>query len=220
MSASLRSILRKAALLRVRISIYAGILGFLDYGFARDRREMLGSDPGMASEVVEDVGGIVLNQSLAATDGGDKSAATLWLLCRAGSHCFALPMSHVIEIMRTLPIEPLANAPPLVRGICVIRGAPVPVVETALLFDDQPARCERLVTVRTGGRTIAFAAESVLGSQAFQTHELGQLPPLLRNVEAIAGIKALDEELIFFLHTARIIPDNFSGLGNAEGAAA
>ena len=173
----------------------------------------------MASEVFGISADVMPGQSVAAIDGDDRSAATFWLLCRARSHCFALPMSHVIETMRALPIEPVAGAPPLVRGICVIRGAPVPVVETALLFDDQPAQCERLVTVRTGARTIAFAAESIVGSRMFQTHELGQLPPLLRNIKAIAGIKALDEELIFFLHAARIIPDDYSDLGSPEGMA-
>jgi purine-binding chemotaxis protein CheW len=122
--------------------------------------------------------------------------------------------------MRLLPIAPLAGASPLVLGLCVIRGAPVPVVDTAMLFDDRASRCERLVTIRMGQRTIAFAADVVLGLQAIEPRELSQLPPLLRNVEAIAALNALDEELVFFLHTARTVSDDIFELVDANGARA
>jgi purine-binding chemotaxis protein CheW len=171
----------------------------------------------MESEVAANTDGMVLSQP-AAVSSEDGSATASWLLCRTGSHCFALPILHVIEIMRTLPIEPLAGAPPLVRGLCIIRGAPVPVVDAALLFDNLSTRCERIVTVRTGNRTIAFATETVLGVEAIRAHAVQQLPPLLRNIEAIAAITALDEELVFFLHTARILPE-VDGI-NADGAEA
>jgi purine-binding chemotaxis protein CheW len=137
------------------------------------------------------------------------SAAECWLLCRAGSHCFALPMPQVIEIMRMLPIKSLVGAPPQVCGICIIRGAPVPVVNAGLLFDETGKRCERLITVRTGDRTIAFATEAVLGVETIRGDALEELPPLLHNIGALAAIAALDEELVFFLRAARIIPDDF-----------
>jgi hypothetical protein len=49
---------------------------------------------------------------------------------------------------------------------------------------------------------------------------LEQLPPLFRNVESIAAIAALDEELVFFLHTARVISDDFLVSSNSGGAPA
>jgi purine-binding chemotaxis protein CheW len=177
----------------------------------------------MASGVALKTSRVALGSSAAAaaaTSAEDASHAAFWLLCRVGSHRFALPMSHVIENMRMLPIESVAGAPPLVRGLCIIRGAPVPVVDATLLFENQSGRCERLVTVRTGNRTIAFAAEEVLGVQAIPAQALEQLPPLFRNVESIAAIAALDEELVFFLHTARVISDDFLVSSGSDGAPA
>jgi purine-binding chemotaxis protein CheW len=149
-----------------------------------------------------------------AAGNGVTSAAQFWLLCRAGSHRFALPMASVVETMRVLPIEAIAGAPLLVSGLCIIRGAPVAVIDTARLFGDEAARCERLVTVRTGNRTIAFAATAVLGVQSVPADTLEELPPLLRDADAIAAIARLDEELVFFLRAARMLPDDFLADGD------
>jgi purine-binding chemotaxis protein CheW len=139
-------------------------------------------------------------------DNGALASAS-WLLCRTGSHRFALPVADVVETMRMLPIKPVGGAPPLLLGLCVIRGVATPVLDPVLLFDHQPGRYQRLVTARTGARTVAFAVEAVIGVRAVGAQVLGQLPPLLSNVASIAAIAALDAELVFFLQTARVVPE-------------
>jgi purine-binding chemotaxis protein CheW len=134
----------------------------------------------------------------------------LWLLCRAGTHRFALPMANVIETMRMLPIEAVNGPPRLVCGLSVIRGAAVPVIDTARLFDDEAASYERLVTVWTGERTVAFAATGVLGVRMIKRSEHQELPPLLRDAEVIAALARSDEQLVFFLRVALALPDDFS----------
>jgi chemotaxis signal transduction protein len=171
----------------------------------------------MASGVESVMSGMAFGPS-SPTSGEDVSRVALWLLCRAGSHRFALPITHVIENMRMLPVVSVADTPPLVCGLCIIRGTPVPVIDAALLFEDQSARHERLVTVRTGPRTIAFAVEAVLGVEAIPAQAFERLHPLFQNVEPIAAIATLDDELVFFLHTARVIPDDFIVRSDADGA--
>jgi purine-binding chemotaxis protein CheW len=149
---------------------------------------------------------------------GKRHAPVTWLLCRAGSHHFALPMQHVVETMRVLPIEQVAGCPPIVCGVSVIRGAPTPVIDAALLFDGEPGQRERLVTVRTGKRTIALATQAVVGVWQMADDELGDLPPLLGDGEAIAGLTTLDQQLVFLLRAARIIPDDILDQLNAAGA--
>ena len=171
----------------------------------------------MTGEVESGTGAATVDRpSMAMSDAHEGSTAK-WLFCRAGSHQFALPVPHVIETMRMLPIESLAGAPPMVSGLCIIRGAPTPVVDSALMFNDRPTQCERLVTVRTGKRTIAFATEAVLGVRTIQAHELAQLPPLLSGVETVAAMRALDGELVFFLQIARVVPDGVLDRCTAEG---
>src|SRR5579859_3793791 len=86
-----------------------------------------------------------------------------WLLCRAGPHLCALPLEQIAEVMRPLPFEPLADAPPFVRGVAVIRGVRVPVVDLARLLGQSKSVVTRLITVRAGGRLLALAVGEVLG---------------------------------------------------------
>jgi purine-binding chemotaxis protein CheW len=161
----------------------------------------------MASAFTE-IGELSVPAAVAAA-ADDGAVTRNWLLCRAGSHRLALPMPAVIEIMRMLPIEEIAGAPPLVVGLCVIRGAPVAVIDTARLFGDEGARYQRLVTVRTGDRVVAFAANEVLGVEAIAAQAVEDLPPLLRSGDIIAAIATRDEDLVFFLQAARAVPDDF-----------
>jgi purine-binding chemotaxis protein CheW len=153
-------------------------------------------------------------------DNGGHQAP--WLLSRAGARLCAIPVAHVVEIMRLLPIEPVSGMPPFIRGVCIIRGSPLPVVDAGLIFGDQEIQAERLVTIRTGDRTIVLAVDQVLGLREIGTEVLEALPPLLREIggDAISAIGTLDAELLLFLRTARIVPEAiFDGLVS-QGAVA
>jgi len=140
--------------------------------------------------------------------GGGSAASSSWLLCRTGTLLAALPIEDVVETMRVLPVEPVAGAPPYVMGLSIIRGEPVPVVDIGLIVSGAPGRATRLVTVRAGARVIALAADEVVGIAGFAAGTLGRIPPLLRDAatETIAGLGALDAELLVLLRTTRLVP--------------
>jgi chemotaxis signal transduction protein len=75
-----------------------------------------------------------------------------FLLCCIGSRVGALAVRDVRETMRPLPVEPLARAPPFVRGLATIRGFPTPVVDFGrlLLLNSPPllrGACASVVSV-------------------------------------------------------------------------
>src|SRR5262249_30238395 len=130
-------------------------------------------------------------------------------------------VAHVAEVMRLLPIEPVAGTPPYLSGLCVIRGVPVPVVDVGLLLGNETVRCERLMAIRAGKRTIALAVDSVLGTRDIAASSASELPPLLRDAAgAIAAIGTIDAELALFLRAARIVPDEWLDRLAVEGTAA
>ena len=132
----------------------------------------------------------------------------VWLLCRAGSSLCALPLGCVVEIMRILPIEPIAGAPLCVRGLSIIRGAPTPVVDTALLCGGRTAPFHQLVAVRAGTQIVALAVDTVLGVRSIKAGE--PMPPLLQEAatEMVSAIGRLDAELLLFLTAARAVPQD------------
>jgi purine-binding chemotaxis protein CheW len=147
--------------------------------------------------------------SVAMTSSVIDIRSVSWLLCRVGPRLCALPLENVVENLRPLPIKPLADAPRFVLGLCMIRGAPVPVVDIASLFGERATEPQRMVTLGAEGRLVALVVESVLGVRSLGPDSFNALPPLLRDAcgEVVSAGGTLDAELVLFLRAARIVPD-------------
>ncbi len=139
-------------------------------------------------------------------NGNDHNQES-WLLCRAGSHLCALPLAQILEVMRPLPIEPLAEAPAFIRGIAVIRGAPVAVLDLGHLLGQTRTKPSRFVTARVGGRTLGLAVTEVMG--VLREDQIGAhaAVPLLREAagEAVSTIGSLDSEALLFLDKLQLL---------------
>lgn len=136
---------------------------------------------------------------------GSESA---YLIVRVGNVLCALPAAHAVETMRPMPVEAVAGAPPFVRGVSIIRGAPVPVVDLQLLFEGADHPCTRLVTVRVGDRRVALAVDSVIGLRVFGDSVAGDMPPLLGRAQAdvVETIGTLDGHLLRVMNAGRWVP--------------
>jgi len=132
------------------------------------------------------------------------------LVIRTGALRCAVPVDHVLETMRPLPVRSLACAPGFVLGAAVIRGEPVPVVDLASLLSAPSAAVARFVLLQAGSHKVALAVESVTGVQVLAPHSVSNLPPLLAGLQAgaVAAIGALDKDLLLVLETARLVPDD------------
>ena len=131
------------------------------------------------------------------------------LVVTVGTHACAIPLGHVIETMRPLPIEPLADMPPFVLGAAIVRGAPVPVVSVSALVGAERRPPARFVTIRVEARSVALAVDAVEGVVTLDTQTLGAMPPLLQHAaqDVIEAIAPLDDRLLLVLRAARIIPE-------------
>jgi purine-binding chemotaxis protein CheW len=142
---------------------------------------------------------------MSSVEGGLPS-----LLLTVGSRAYAIPLAHVIETMRPLPIERVSDMPSFVLGVSIIRGEPVPVVSVAALVaapvEQTPTR---FITIRVDDRRVALAVDAVDGIATLEADALEKMPPLLKNagkgvVEAMAP---LDDRLLLVLGAARLCPD-------------
>jgi purine-binding chemotaxis protein CheW len=113
--------------------------------------------------------------------------------------------------MRPLPIEPVAGTPGFVRGVSVIRGIPTPVVDLKALLDnsENSSSYGRFVTLKLDARQVVIGVDSVVGIKNLDSVQLGELPPLLRDVtaELIESFGTRDAQLLLVLRASHIVPD-------------
>ncbi len=143
------------------------------------------------------------------------------LVCQVGSRLCGLPLGDVVETMRALPCEALAESPHFVRGVSVIRGEVVPVVDVASLLGLGKGSPTRFVTITVEGRGVALAVDAVLGVEVIPDAVLHDLPPLVEGAsgDVIAAIGALDAELLVVLRSARLVPESVGVFVHAETSA-
>lgn len=149
-----------------------------------------------------------------------------FLICRVGSSLGAIPVEHVGETMPPLPVRQLADVPPFVLGVSILRGIPTPIVDLNRLLT-APTRApacapRRFVSVRAGRRTLGLAVDDVVGVRALPEAVLADVPPLVHAVDAayLSSIGTLDAQLVLLLEASRLLPESTWTALAAAGAGA
>jgi purine-binding chemotaxis protein CheW len=139
-----------------------------------------------------------------------------------GSQVCGLPLDHVLETMRPLPVEPLAGMPAFVTGLSLIRGIATPVIDlqTLLRGARDASSPGRLVVISASARKSALAVEDVVGIRTLSSGSLEKLPPILRDglSEHIEAVGRLDSELLLVLNDSRMLPESAWEALHKEGA--
>jgi purine-binding chemotaxis protein CheW len=135
--------------------------------------------------------------------------AERYLLVRVQIGVCAVPLIHVVETMRPLPVEPIAGMPSFLRGLSIIRGTPTPIIDLGVLLGARGGVAERLVTLRFSDRQVALSVDSVLGVRGLEPSTIQELPPLLRGTsqDVIEAIGTLDDEMLVVLRAGWQLPD-------------
>ncbi|MCW5808484.1 MAG: chemotaxis protein CheW [Deltaproteobacteria bacterium] len=136
-----------------------------------------------------------------------------WMLfARFGGTVGAIPTDRVVETMRPLPTERLAGAPAFVRGLAVVRGAALPVIDGVHVVAGRAAVMgphARCVPLRVGGGRAVLLVDEVVGVRRLGDAELAELPPLAGAAvaETVRAIGALDARLLVVLDAGRLVSD-------------
>jgi purine-binding chemotaxis protein CheW len=127
----------------------------------------------------------------------------------AGTRECAFPLRHVAEIMRPLPIKPVAGTPGFVRGVSVVRGTPTPVVDLKALLEngENSPSFGRFLSLKLEDRRVVIGVDSVVGLRNLNSFQPGELPPLLQDVSAdlVESFATRDAQLLLVLRAARIL---------------
>jgi len=131
------------------------------------------------------------------------------LIVRVQTRVCALPLVHVIETMRPLPIERIAGAPEFVLGVSIVRGVPTPVVDLGVALGAPGGVPGRFVTLCLGDRQVALSVDAVLGIRDLDGASIRALPPLLQEAsnDLIEAIGTLDAQILMVLRAGWVLPD-------------
>jgi purine-binding chemotaxis protein CheW len=144
------------------------------------------------------------------------------LVFRIAGRLYSLPLAHVVETMRPLPVQRFNGAPDFVLGGVVVRGRPTPVVSTARLLGEEVVAGRRWINVAAGPRRVALEVDDVLGVRMVEATAGAMRQPLLEGaeLERVATLDRLDGELLQTLQVAFLVPeDTWAAIGAGEAAA-
>lgn len=137
------------------------------------------------------------------------NGADPFLLVRVRGQLCALPLAHVEEVMRPLPVRPVPGAPSFVTGVAVIRGRVMPVIDAAAVLGHAASQPARFVSLKLEARRVALAVDATIGIRELPAAAGVDLPPLVRDIEAtvVRELRMLDNELLIVLGASRLVPD-------------
>jgi purine-binding chemotaxis protein CheW len=134
------------------------------------------------------------------------------LFARFGDTVGAIPIERIVETMRPLPTAALANAPAFVRGLAIVRGVALPVIDGPHVIAGRPAELgdhARFVTLQLGEQHAALLVDEVVGVRRLAEDRFAALPPLAGTApaEMMRAVGAVDARLLVILDAARLVAD-------------
>lgn len=137
--------------------------------------------------------------STAPHAGADRPhPATEYLRCCVGGVHYGIDVDCVQELRSYEPPAPIANAPPVIKGVLNLRGVIMPIIDLCLRLHGHAAACTTatvVVVLKVRGRAIGVMVDSVSEVQELEPRaeyaaapaHLGCATPFITGVANLAG---------------------------------
>ncbi|MHB0970326.1 MAG: chemotaxis protein CheW [Thermoanaerobaculia bacterium] len=133
-----------------------------------------------------------------------------WVTFLLEGEIFALPVTHVIEILRVSGITRVPHAPLTVRGVTNMRGRVLPVIDLRVRLGLAAAGVSaesRILVVSSRGRLLGLLVDGV--HQVMRLDRLAvEAPPtdvMTAQSDYIVGVYHLEQELAILLDVDRVL---------------
>ncbi|MBT4398891.1 MAG: purine-binding chemotaxis protein CheW [Candidatus Latescibacteria bacterium] len=131
-----------------------------------------------------------------------------YVIFRLDDRRYALYLSAVERIIRSVEITSLPKAPEIVLGIINLEGQVIPVVNTRKGFM-MPERGiglnDQFIIARTSNRTIVLTVDSVSGIIASEEHDMIPSKKIVAGMEYVDGVIKIKDDLILIYDLDRFI---------------
>ena len=135
-----------------------------------------------------------------------------YVLFRAGTEDYGLPISRVSSIIRFETVTPVPRAPRAVLGVIDLRGRVIPVVDLGLrLFGThfEPLSRSRIIVTEGDEGPVGLAVDEASEVATFMPDELMPAPIAAvapEIADAFEAVVHLGERLVILLDLDRILP--------------
>ena len=112
---------------------------------------------------------------------------------------YALPLSAVERVVRSVEITPLPNAPAIVQGAINVQGRIIPVVNIRerLQLPAREMSCnDHFIIAQTKRRNVALVADYVAGIRELADRDMVSAGQSLPFVEYLQGVAKIEDNLI------------------------
>jgi purine-binding chemotaxis protein CheW len=112
---------------------------------------------------------------------------------------YALSLSAVERVHRTVEISPLPKAPEIVLGMVNIQGRIIPVFNVRKRFrlpEREMSLSDQLIVAQTSKRTVALLADAVSGVIEYSEQKVVAADRILPGLEYVEGVAKLEDGLI------------------------
>ena len=128
---------------------------------------------------------------------------------RVGDQAFCIDITSVLEIRGWTPTTPLPKSPDYMKGVVNLRGVVLPIIDLAArlgLPTKEPSARHAIMVVKCGARTVGLLVEAVSDIVELDDASRQQTPDLGDDGGVIAGIFAIDGEMISLLELDNVLP--------------
>ena len=146
------------------------------------------------------------------SDNQDQEEVILqtWVSFELAGEIYALPVSHVQEILRVSAITRVPHAPHPVRGVTNMRGRVLPVVDLRVRLGLESLKVDkrsRILVLGSRGRAIGLLVDVVQQVMRIDLNLVQEPPKDVMTAQSyyIMGVYQEDEELIILLDADRVL---------------
>ena len=133
-----------------------------------------------------------------------------WVTFVLARESYALPVSHVLEILRVAGITRVPHAPHVIRGVTNMRGKVLPVVDLRGRLGIEPAEVtaqSRILVVSSRGRLLGLLVDAVQQVERLDLQTVQPPPPDVMTAQSdyLIGVCPTGPRLVVLLDVARVL---------------
>jgi purine-binding chemotaxis protein CheW len=131
-----------------------------------------------------DLGSEWVNAAVAIEAAPPEERRLPFLIIENAGHCYAVPVSELLEVVPMGPVTPLPMAPANVAGIAMLRGMPLLLVWLDRLLGQEPGECRDYIIMTLGELRFGLAVGRVVRLERLPVRPQQMATPLHGRLDA------------------------------------